>query len=192
MVVGREFLRNRYLNARMILSRPFLLYAAHDASKGSAVPKDEDLIVLSRSVAAEAIDAITLHWTPNRIHVWSSAWYLFQACMVPLLSVALETARRQPGVSSDSVAACCLGLTKALELFAEMKPWMKEADRGADLVTALFQGVTEKVEGSIRTPSVGDGGLDLFGWYDEQLTELDWNTLLNEENPSAQSMFSYS
>lgn len=191
MVVAREFLRNRYLNARLILSRCFLLYAAHDTTKGSTVTKEEDIIILCRTVACEAIDAITLHWTPNRVHVWNSSWYLFQACMVPLLSIALETARQQPGVSSDSVAACCLSLSKALELFSEMKPWMRGSDRGVDIVTALFQGVTEKVDGSIRTPSVGDG-LDLFGWYDEQLTELDWNTLLNEDSTAPQSMFSYS
>ncbi|KAH7362570.1 fungal-specific transcription factor domain-containing protein [Plectosphaerella cucumerina] len=193
MVVAREFLRNRYLNARLILSRCFLLYAAHDDTKGSSAPAEEDIVAICRTVACEAIDAITLHWTPNRVHVWNSAWYLFQACMVPLLAIALETARQQPGASSESIAACWVSLNKALELFSEMKPWMRETDRGADIVAALFHAVTEKVDGStIRTPSVGDGGLDLFGWYDEQLTELDWNSLVNDDSIAPQNMFSYS
>ncbi|KXH25717.1 fungal specific transcription factor domain-containing protein [Colletotrichum nymphaeae SA-01] len=97
---AREFMRNRYLNARLVLTRSFLLYLAHDhilrrgATAISAVtePSPDELALVNtcRSVAMEVIDAITLYWTPNRIHVWNSAWYLSQACMVPILSIAID------------------------------------------------------------------------------------------------------
>ncbi|KAF9881570.1 C6 transcription factor [Colletotrichum karsti] len=235
LTVAREFMRNRYLNVRLILSRCFLLYLAHDhsfkrssgntgvaSSDSPAASSDEiSLVETCRSVASEAIDAITLYWTPNRVHVWNSAWYLFQACMVPLLSVAIETHRTtaarkhqhhqqntsqrrtsatstavpitsittpmasSPETPPATVQSWCASLTKALELFAEMRPWMRASDRAPDIVAALYEAVTAEVEGgsnagsTIRTPSATtDGGMDLFGWCDEQLTELDWSTFL--------------
>ncbi|TQN74270.1 Lactose regulatory protein LAC9 [Colletotrichum shisoi] len=267
LTVAREFMRNRYLNVRLILSRCFLLYLAHDrslkcgAAAISAViepsPDDVMLVDTCRSVALEAIDAITLYWTPNRVHVWNSAWYLFQACMVPLLSIAIETNHRhssrkqqqqqqqqqqqrqqqtqphlsqsqQPTISSrtsltnaDTVppsrtvataapspennpllASWCASLTKALELFAEMRPWMRASDRTPDIISALYEAVTADVDGSgagsaIRTPSATtDSGMDLFGWCDEQLTELDWGAFLGSsgggEDRMHQSMFAFS
>ncbi|OHX01101.1 fungal specific transcription factor domain-containing protein [Colletotrichum incanum] len=232
LTVAREFMRNRYLSVRLILSRCFLLYLAHDHGlkrRGGAIsaitePSPDDMVLVDtcRSVALEAIDAITLHWTPNRIHVWNSAWYLFQACMVPLLSIAIETNRRQLSrkqqqeqpqpLNSQESTVCsttsltdtsiptsttapspensthlttwCASLTKALELFAEMRPWMRASDRTPDIVSSLYEAVTADIEGSgagsaIRTPSATtDSGMDLFGWCDEQLTELDWGTYL--------------
>ncbi|KAF3798507.1 hypothetical protein GCG54_00013248 [Colletotrichum gloeosporioides] len=227
LTVAREFMRNRYLNVRLILSRCFLLYLAHDHSlkRGSTsatsdiasnISQEElSLVESCRTVASEAIDAITLYWTPNRVHVWNSAWYLFQACMVPLLSIAIEThrataarkhqhqnaQRRTSGASTsvpitsittpnhpppavasspDTVASValqtwCASLTKALELFGEMRPWMRASDRAPDIVAALYEAVTAEVEGgsnagsTIRTPSATtDGGMDLTdttsGW----------------------------
>ncbi|KZL71628.1 fungal specific transcription factor domain-containing protein [Colletotrichum tofieldiae] len=254
LTVAREFMRNRYLSVRLIVSRCFLLDLAHDHSlkRGGAVvsaaiepsPDDTMLVDICRSVALEAIDAITLHWMPNRIHVWNSAWYLFQACMVPLLSIAIETNRRhvhckqqqeQPQtLNSQQPAACsitpltdtsipsstiapspenntlltawCASLTKALELFAEMRPWMRASDRTPDIISALYEAVTADIEGSgagsaIRTPSATtDSGMDLFGWCDEQLTELNWSTYLggggggggDSEGGMHQGMFAFS
>ncbi|KAK1989300.1 fungal-specific transcription factor domain-containing protein [Colletotrichum cereale] len=228
LTMAREFMRNRYMSVRLILSRCFLLYIAHDHGLGrggrgaaaiSAViePSPDDMVLVDtcRSVALEAIDAITLHWTPNRIHVWNSAWYLFQACMVPLLSIAIDTKHRDsshqqkqqqerpdvcsipslasPGIPTAApsprrgapLALWCAGLAKALEVFAEMRPWMRASDRTPDIVAALYEALTADMDGpgaagsAIRTPSATtDGSIDLFGWCDEQLMELDWGTYL--------------
>ncbi|KAL2844267.1 fungal-specific transcription factor domain-containing protein [Aspergillus pseudodeflectus] len=207
MAVAREFLRNRYYNLRLILSRCFLLYMAYDSSK----KRDErhhphqhsdgelELVNLCRSVAAEAIDAIALHWVPNRTQVWNSAWYLFQACMVPLLSIAMG-AESSSNDSSTSVAPGTTmashhtTLTKALTTFAEMKPWLRASDRAANIVEALVSAVSHvpdpdsdafhtaanaNISRSMHTPSVSDGGLHLFGLPDEFLTEMDWSAVID-------------
>ncbi|TEA18423.1 Lactose regulatory protein LAC9 [Colletotrichum sidae] len=245
LTIAREFMRNRYLNVRLILSRCSLLYLAHDhghrrGSSTAAIANiiepsadDRSLVETCRAVASEIIDAITLHWTPNRVHVWNSAWYLFQACMVPLLSIATEIHRsssaaaaaadkRRPSSSTSvpiaslttpsgpaansnspsetpnpAVATWCANLTKALELFAEMRPWMRASDRAPDIVAALYEAVTAEVDAgsNSRTPSATtDGGMDLFGWCDEQLTELDWGTFLGGgvEEGMQQGMFAFS
>ncbi|EFQ30604.1 fungal specific transcription factor domain-containing protein [Colletotrichum graminicola] len=230
LAMAREFMRNRYLSVRLILSRCFLLYLAqsHGLRRGAASvssiaePSAEDMMLVDicRSVALEAIDAITLYWMPNRIHVWNSAWYLFQACMVPLLSIAIETRHRHSSCQQERpavrpipslatagmppvapLATWCAGLTKALEVFAEMRPWMRTSDYTPEIVAALYEAVTAEIEEpgaavgpATRTPSATtDGSMDLFEWCDEQLAELDWGTYLGVggEDGMHQRMFAF-
>ncbi|GFF59521.1 hypothetical protein IFM51744_09950 [Aspergillus udagawae] len=192
ITVAREFLRNRYHNVRLMLSRCFLLYKAYgDPTRHntSQTAEEQQMVDLSRVIAAEAIDAIALHWVPNRTQVWNAAWYLFQECMIPLLSIAMAASSspttETETVPSDDVLYWYGSLNKALEIFAEMKPWMRASDRARDIVVALFQAVSQGTEGTIRTPSVVDGGgSHLFGWEDEFLTEVDWSMFLGDENLS--------
>ncbi|KAH8688540.1 fungal-specific transcription factor domain-containing protein [Ilyonectria robusta] len=185
ITVASEFLRNRYYNVRLMLSRCFLLYLAYEDLNGQIPSQAEvQMADLCRAIAADAIDAIAVHWVPNRIQVWNSAWYLFQACMVPLLSISMKTSSSPGGMQADSVVSWNKSLNKALEVFAEMKPWMRTSDRSPDIVAVLFQAVSEGAEGAVHTPSVTDGGSLLFGLGNEQLTEMDWSMFFSEESIS--------
>ncbi|XXG97370.1 hypothetical protein Hte_003669 [Hypoxylon texense] len=183
LTIAREFMRNRYLNIRLILMRSLILYLAHGRIQKAQLSTEElQIIDTCRTVAGEAIDSIALYWTPNRIHVWNSAWYLFQACMVPLLSIVIEVSRSDP--SADSLTSARASLVKALETFSEMKPWMRSSDRGPDIVAAIYEAITGEAEGAGRTPSQ-DGDSNFFGWYDEQLTfgtEFDWGSFLMDDD----------
>ncbi|KPM39206.1 hypothetical protein AK830_g7358 [Neonectria ditissima] len=183
--VAIEFLRNRYHNVRLMLSRCFLIYLAYEDPKRHVPSEAEERMANScRTIAAEAINAIALHWVPNRIQVWNSAWYLFQACMVPLLSIAMENSSRWGGAGSDSVVSWYASLNKAIEIFAEMTPWMRTPDRAPDIVAVLFQAVSQEAEGTIRTPSVTDCSSLLFGLADEELTEMDWSMFFGDRGIS--------
>lgn len=81
-------------------------------------------------------------------------------------------------------------LNKALEVFVDMKPWMRASDRTPDIVAVLFQAVSQGAEGTIRTPSVTDAGAHVFGWADEQWTEMDWSLFLGDEDIS-HNLFSF-
>ncbi|KAH7263857.1 fungal-specific transcription factor domain-containing protein [Fusarium tricinctum] len=189
ITVAREFLRNRYYNVRLILSRCFLLYLAYEDTKKHPLGQSElQMAEMCGNIATEAIDAIAIHWVPNRIQAWNSAWYLFQACTVPLLSLAIGSSLKLGGTETDPLEACHTNLNKALEIFSEMKPWMRASDRAPDMVAVLFQAVSENAEGIRRTPSLSDGGLHLFGWADEQLIDIDWSALLAEDMMS-QNLF---
>ncbi|KAI2616338.1 fungal-specific transcription factor domain-containing protein [Hypoxylon sp. NC1633] len=183
LTIAREFMRNRYLNIRLILMRSLILYLAHNRIQKTQLGTEElQIIDACRTVAGEAIDSIALYWTPNRIHVWNSAWYLFQACMVPLLSMVIENSRSDP--NAESLASARASLVKALETFSEMKPWMRASDRGPDIVAAIYEAIIGEAGGAGRTPSQ-DGDSNFFGWYDEQLTfgtELDWGSFLMDED----------
>jgi hypothetical protein len=194
ITVAREFLRNRYHNCRLILSRCFLLYMAYENSKtrhGHHQPPRESeegkMAHLCRSIAAEAIDAIALHWVPNRIQVWNAAWYLFQACMVPLLCIAMATSSSsssEMAVDSESdVMFWYSSLNKALEVFADMKPWMRASDHAPNIIQVLVQAVSQRST-TFDTPSSTGGGSHLFGFPDELLTEMDWSLF-----PSGEDMF---
>ncbi|KAI1389078.1 fungal-specific transcription factor domain-containing protein [Hypoxylon trugodes] len=183
LTIAREFMRNRYLNIRLILMRSLILYLAHSRIQKAQLNTEElQIIDTCRVVASEAIDSIALYWTPNRVHVWNSAWYLFQACMVPLLSIVIESSQADP--NSESLTSARASLVKALEIFSEMKPWMRASDRGPDIVAAIYEAITGDAEGAGRTPSQ-DGDSNFFGWYDEQLTfgtELDWGSFLMDDD----------
>lgn len=183
LTIAREFMRNRYLNIRLILMRSLILYLAHGRIQKAQLSTEElQIIDTCRTVAGEAIDSIALYWTPNRIHVWNSAWYLFQACMVPLLSIVIEDSRSDP--NAESLTSARASLVKALETFSEMKPWMRSSDRGPGIVAAIYEAITGEAEGAGRTPSQ-DGDSNFFGWYDEQLTfgtELDWGSFLMDDD----------
>ncbi|GKU11053.1 unnamed protein product [Fusarium langsethiae] len=189
ITVAREFLRNRYYNVRLILSRCFLLYLAYEDTKKHPLGQSElQMAEMCGNIATEAIDAIAIHWVPNRIQAWNSAWYLFQACTVPLLSLAIGSSLRLNGIETDPLEACHMNLNKALEIFSEMKPWMRASDRAPDMVAVLFQALSENAEGIRRTPSLSDGGSHLFGWADEQLIDIDWSVILVEDMMS-QNLF---
>lgn len=186
--IAREFMRTRYLNARMLLTRSSFLYIANGHRKNltELAPEPQQLLDTCCSVASDTIDAIALYWTPNRVHVWNAGWYLFQACMTPLLSIAVDKNMHPSAV--HNVAAWRASLGKALETFAEMRPWMRSTDRSPDIVSALYEALTADYEGAFSTPS-GAGSLDLFGWYDDQLSEIDWSTFLGGENVAFQGVF---
>jgi hypothetical protein len=168
MTLAREFLRNRYYNVRIILSRCFLLYLAYeDPKRKQPGQAEEQMACLCRSLAAEAIVAIELHWVPNRIQVWNSAWYLFQACMVPLLSIAMTVSSDPGSADSDHVMSWFSILKKALEIFADMRPWMRASDRTPNIVEVLVRAASQRADRSIYTPSLTDGELHIFGYPDE-------------------------
>lgn len=182
---SRELMKMRYYNARVILARSMILYIAHDCKRKikELMPEHRHILDSCCRVSAEAIDSTARYWIPNRIHVWNLAWYLFQACTVPLLCIAVESNMQQPPLpQNDDIGAWQSSLAKAQETFAEMRPWMRASDRSPDIVSAVHEALNAaEADGVMHTPSVTDGSLDLFGWCDEQLTEMGLGGFLGDE-----------
>lgn len=179
--VARQFISDRYLNARIMLHRCLILYDAHDMIKtGVADHWQEPVTITGLALAEEAIETITLHWSPSCFSVWSSTWYLFQACMVPLLSAAIVTkaAEVQPGTSIALLDRCHATLNKALELFEELRPWMKSADRGPDVVAGLNEGLASKIRAFAVTIPVPGCLTKSFTDCDDGSAAEYWDALL--------------
>jgi hypothetical protein len=186
--VAREFIRTRYFNARVILARCSILLMTQNwrrkAVENQLVYEQQQTLRQCCAIASEAIDAIALYWTPNRFLVWNSGWYLFQACTVPLLAMAMERHLNRKNASTE-FAGWQESLAKALTAFAEMRPWMRASDRSPDIVSAMYEALTAETDTIIRTPSATDGSLDLFGWCDEQFADMDWGMFLGADTVPA-------
>lgn len=176
-----QFMNDRYLNSRMTLYRCLMLYDAHDMIKtGIAVHGCELATTVGLALAEEAIETITLHWTPSCFSVWSSTWYLFQACMVPLLCAAIATkaAQLQPGASTAILDRCHVTLNKAQEQFEEIRPWMKSADRGPDVIAGLNEGLASQIRVFAAEMPDPHGIADAFHTCDDWFPEASWEALL--------------
>jgi len=186
-----EFLRQRYTNVRLMLFRSILFRITADPPRRLLSPDESRVLELCHAASAEAVDSIALHWIPNRMHVWSSAWYLFQACMAPLLCLALDKAARsmEPEEHVISWRDC---VAKALQTFSDMRPWMRASDRTPDIVAAIFEALTVDIEGvdvrsTVSTLGPGFVGDDMgfAGFNDEHWTfgmDVDWNALQLDPN----------
>ena len=106
--------------------------------------------------------------------------------MVPLLSVSLVTKASQlkPDTPMNILDSCRATLNKAQELFGELRPWMKSADRGPDVISGLQQGVfahaSPRVDASASDANAmpvscmeGYAGLADSSW-ESLLTDYEW------------------
>lgn len=181
LIIARDFMCNRYLNLRLLLYRPILLSSSNKSSALLDMAQQEGTVLeICTDIAQHAIDSVSQNWTHNRVHVWNASWYLFQATMVPLLSLALQNNRQGNG-APNSVSPAEEVLVNALHLFGQMTPWMRSADRSPEIVRVIFEALSS--EESRQTP-VSDGDFNFFGWYDDELTfgdEIDWGAFLVDD-----------
>jgi hypothetical protein len=143
---SRDNMIYRLLIARLVVSRPLLLRLAEDPTAASTINM-EDVHVLSicREAASTLIDEISANPSQNRIFVWHCSWYLFQACMVPLLSIALAS-RSPPWEIADeeTINRWRKSLDIAIRKFRDMAPFTRASDRYGEVIEALYAGITRR------------------------------------------------
>ncbi|KAK5046331.1 hypothetical protein LTR84_008475 [Exophiala bonariae] len=179
LLIARDFMHNRYINLRLILYRPVQLHRFNPRGSIHEI-KDQELLIHNtcHDLAVDAVEAISKTWTRNRVHVWNASWYLFQAAMVPLLTLAQRTGDQ---VQSNNPASKDI-LRKILDLLHQMEPWMRSADRSRHIVVAILDALSNAE--TRRTPSLSDGDMNFFGWYDDQVTfgdDIDWSEFLVDD-----------
>ena len=103
--------------------------------------------------------------------------------MVPLLSVSLATkvSQLQPDRPTTLLESCRAALNKAHELFEELRPWMKSADRGPDVISGLQEGVFAHASPRVDA-TTADADVPSNSWPtgDEGLAESSWESLLTD------------
>lgn len=180
--IARDFMHNRYMNIRLLLYRPTQLHRFHPRTMSHEASQQElSVQKLCHEMAVAAVKAISRTWTPNRVHVWNASWYLFQAAMVPLLTLAQNTGDPGPALNHDLDSSKDVVRT-ILDLLGQMEPWMRTADRSRRIIVAVHDALSSAE--ARRTPSVSDGDLNFFGWYDDQVTfgdDIDWSAFLVDD-----------
>jgi hypothetical protein len=140
-LIMRNTLRWRYRLARILLHRPSLLWWALRAQKfssSSISSTKRAAIDTCRSVTSELIHDIVSTWTtadlpPSPIAAWHANHLLYQAVMVPLLSLFSERA------DCNLMAECCEQVEMSIAAFEMMSHWAKTPRRSREVVSRIYE-----------------------------------------------------
>ncbi|KAF5703518.1 lactose regulatory [Fusarium mundagurra] len=123
-------MRWRYWNLRMLLYRPTLL----DATTGHlAEPEvDSGAIKKCQELSKTAIEDIAKTWLSHQMSGWNAVWFLYQAAMIPLLSMLWKP-------QSAAVPEWRNQVQIALRLFEEMQDWSLTARCSKGVMSRIFE-----------------------------------------------------
>ncbi|RVX68156.1 hypothetical protein B0A52_08664 [Exophiala mesophila] len=138
LTVLRNVTRWRYLSNRIILHRPVLLwYAMRKTSWEKLASEKKSAVVLCRELCADLINDIAATWQgqkPCQMSGWNATWLLYQATMVPLLSLYSEP------LNTDLVQRSLHQVEVAAGVMRELQAWSTTATRSLDVINRLYLG----------------------------------------------------
>jgi hypothetical protein len=116
-----------------VLHRPVLLNLAYRGNEGA--PSEENLAAVRtcRALARKTIEDIAREWTPNQMLGWNGVWFMYQASMIPLVSLFWET------WNTELVRDCQSQIETVLEAFEGMTDWSLAARRSSEVVSKLYE-----------------------------------------------------
>jgi hypothetical protein len=131
---ARSVMKWRYQNLRIVLFRPVLLNLANRSTKGSS-PNQEDLAAVAklRAIAKQTIEDIAHEWTPNQMLGWNGVWFMYQASMIPLVTIFWEIWNTQ------QVQECQQQIQTVLEAMEGMSDWSLAARRSREVLVKMYE-----------------------------------------------------
>lgn len=135
----------RYQNLRIVLHRPVLLNIANRSGSANAIVNGERRIIYSpspeelaavencRRIAKETIEDIYRDWSPNQMAGWNAVWFLYQASMIPLVSIFWES------WNTVQVGEWQKQIETVLSLFGAMAEWSLAARRSLEVVSKMYE-----------------------------------------------------
>jgi len=134
LYMARCIMKWRYQNLRMLLHRPVLLSMASSGINPHTQACDADLAAIEtcRELAAQTIDDIAREWTRNQMSGWNAVWFLYQAAMVPLVSIFWQW-------GSPRVPDWLKQIETILDLLEAMEEWSLAARRSREVVLRMYE-----------------------------------------------------
>lgn len=123
----------RYQNLRAVLYRPVLLNLAYRGSEATATKDDLAAINICRAIAKQTIEDIAREWTPNQMLGWNGVWFMYQASMIPLVSLFWES------WNTELVRECQSQIETVIEAFDGMADWSLAARRSREVVSKMYE-----------------------------------------------------
>jgi len=132
--IARCIMKWRYQNLRIVLLRPVLLNLANRGNQG-APPAPEELAAVAkcRAIARQTIEDIAGEWTRNQMLGWNGVWLIYQASMIPLVSIFWEP------WNTAQVRDCQAQIEVVLEAFDGMSDWSLAARRSHEVVLKMYE-----------------------------------------------------
>lgn len=144
-----------YLTLRMLMHRPFLLATAlRRASYASMSTEEKVAVSKCRMIAGQAIEDIDRTCQEELIAGWNAVWLMYQAAMVPLVSLfsclstpAAHVSTDSPGESGNELLASGRGdvckwrlqIETAIAFFDRMQHFSVAAKKSRDVVKRLYE-----------------------------------------------------
>lgn len=131
---ARCVMKWRYQNLRIVLYRPVLLNLANKSTQGTP-PSPGDLAAVAkvRAISKQTIEDIAREWTPNQMLGWNGVWFLYQASMIPLVSIFWES------WNTVQVQECQHQVEIVLEAMDGMTDWSLAARRSREVLVKMYE-----------------------------------------------------
>ena len=137
VTVLENVMRWRYMSLRVILHRPVLLwYAMRKMSFDNLSEDKKTAIDLCRDVTADLIADIASTWKAQKacqMSGWNAACLMYQAVMVPLLSLFTDS------TNPDAVQRSQQQVETVLATLTELEQWSSTARRSIAVVTHIYE-----------------------------------------------------
>ncbi|CAK7227057.1 hypothetical protein SCUCBS95973_006411 [Sporothrix curviconia] len=131
LYIARCIMKWRYQNLRMLLHRPVLLGLA--SSGQTHAPESEIAAVEAcRELAKQTIEDISHEWSRNQMSGWNAVWFVYQAAMVPLVSIFWQW-------SSPRVPEWHKQIESVLSMLEAMEEWSLAARRSREVVWRMYE-----------------------------------------------------
>ncbi|KAL2135896.1 hypothetical protein VTI74DRAFT_6495 [Chaetomium olivicolor] len=140
LYMARCIMKWRYQNLRMLLHRPVLLSLASSGLNPHTQACDADLAAIEtcRDLAAQTVEDIGREWARNQMSGWNAVWFLYQAAMVPLVSVFWQW-------GSPRVPEWLKQIEAVLDLLEVMEEWSLAARRSREVVWRMYEAARQLV-----------------------------------------------
>ncbi|KAH7246710.1 fungal-specific transcription factor domain-containing protein [Fusarium tricinctum] len=127
-------MRWRYWNLRMLLHRSALLDAATQRGSHSELASayDYEAIEKCQQLSKTTIEDIAQKWMSHQMSGWNAVWFLYQAVMIPLLSMLWQP-------QNPSIAEWKTQVQMALKLFEDMQDWSLTARCSKRVVSQIYE-----------------------------------------------------
>jgi hypothetical protein len=137
VTIAKSVMRWRYHLTRLAIHRPVLLWYALRRMPFASISQEKQLAIEKcRDSAAELISDITSNWAvskPCQMSGWNATWLLYQASMVPLLSLFSDP------LDQSVVERCKNQVEVVMAALVEMRAWSLTAQRSLEVVSKIFE-----------------------------------------------------
>ena len=136
ITILKNVMRWKYLSNRVILHRPVLLWYAMRKVTWDKLPEEKKAAIeLCREVCAELINDIASTWRGQKARQmsgWHATWLLYQAAMVPILSLYSDP--QDP----DVVESCRQQVETAMRTIKDLQSWCPTARSSLEVLIRLY------------------------------------------------------
>jgi hypothetical protein len=172
LLAARGLMLARYQNLRLVVNRPRLLITTLRQMSPYDLSSDEREIVENcRIIASEIISDVKRDWFPIQQVVRNSVWFLFQGCLIPLLSLFSDPSHKDAEFWHKDVET-------SLSLLKEMSNWSLVVERTWEVVSTIYEATKHPTPPQSVIPM--DLGPDFsWDWWSEDpfWDETEWASI---------------